>query len=81
MAEHDDLEGGLFEAFKHAGDGSVLSVIQRIHGTSGSVMLKPISAEVTPVRIQRDDTALGSSSDISGTNICHLSQNARQRDT
>ena len=56
----EELEGGLFEAFKtpESTGGSVLDRIEHLHGAGSSVLLRETDEDVSPVLIRREDESL-----------------------
>ena len=50
----EDLEAGLFEAFRSPRDESALQAIQRLHGAGSSLLLRETDADSSPVLLRRD---------------------------
>ncbi len=50
----EDLEGGLFEAFRAPADESVLNAIERLHGAGSSILLREAGEDASPVLLRRD---------------------------
>jgi len=53
----DELDGGLFAAFRPKKGESVLQSIQRLHHVSSSVLLRDPDDDASPVLLQRDENA------------------------
>jgi len=51
----DELEGGLFEAFKAPETESVLEAIQRLHGAGSSLLLRDAGDDTSPVLLKREE--------------------------
>ncbi|MCZ6786832.1 MAG: serine/threonine-protein kinase, partial [Planctomycetota bacterium] len=51
----EDLEGGLFEAFRAPAGESVLDAIDRLHGAGSSILLREPRDDPTPVLLRRDE--------------------------
>ncbi len=51
----EDLEGGLFEAFKTPEGESVLKSIERMHGAGSSILLREADEDVSPIVLRRTE--------------------------